>query len=655
MTEWSGESRVTGGSGLYRPMLGDEIRLLRIQPGSHPAISCELVHVPLSQKPLFWALSYAWGSRENPKGIFVNGGQFSITDNLHAALIEFRTLLKKSNGKGAAPLLWVDSICINQASRKEKEEEIPRMGIVYRRCERVLAWLGPMGPDDDDTAVCELTALLNHLESLAGEYGKTLHQHVQAYTTSRVDSSPAELQSLMQTISLIGGRAWFKRVWVVQEVTLASGDPIMLLGPYAFSFDTYYSLLSSLGSCGLPAPKPVSYQPISCHAMARAAFRQPQYITPETQGDLNVLHRIALDMLTFVFYTSGLQATVPHDHIYGLIGLMRYSPLPDDLRPQYLEPFELVYHRLAVYLLSETNDYDVLSLGRLGALDGVPSWVPDLRHGDQNVREHYPQPRRPIISIEEGAILAVPAVILGECVSVTPALTLQDVSADPLRSFVQRDAAIFAEAARIRGVPIEPVFEGWLRAHVFRARPGLSLPDCQDPEAMIRSLMRVYKHIRRGDAFETGTLSLEEQSSLASVQQLLSQPEFRASILCSKLFVLQNGSIGSPHPSPTDVRCGDTLCVFPGRSYPLIVRSLHVGQDQDYLWLARGQVMEREGIPHHMLLEWTLRRSEQKEQHRIVGQTDLDGYDGLDEYHESISLSQLHLASKHDVTELYVV
>ncbi|RYP87171.1 hypothetical protein DL770_004822 [Monosporascus sp. CRB-9-2] len=624
---WQNALENLEGSGLYEPMLGDEIRLLRIQPDSHPVISCELIHLPLSQEPLFWALSYAWGSTENPKSILVNGHQFSITANLHAALVEFRGLLRKSNGKGSARLLWVDSICLNQASTDEKEKEIPRMGIVYRRCERVLGWLGAMGPDDDDTAVRELAARLNHLESLAGEYGKTVYQYVQAYITSRLNSSPAELQSLMRTISVIGGRAWFKRVWVVQEVTLASRDPIMLLGPYTFSFDTYFGLLSSLASCGLPALKSVSHQPILCHAMARAAFRLPQDITPETQEDLNVLQRIAFDMLTFLFYTSGLQATVPHDHIYGLIGLMQYSPLPSALHPVYSMPFEEVYYQLAMYLLKQTQDFSVLSLGRVGALYGVPSWVPDLRHRDPNVREYYPQPTT--INMIEDTTLVVPAIILGECVSVTPALTLQDVSADPLRSFVQRDAAIFAEAARIRGVPIEPVFEGWLRAQVFRAGPGLSLSDGQDPEDMIRSLMRVYKRIRGGDAFDAGTLSLEEQSSLASVQQLLSQPEFRALILCSKLFVLHNGSIGSAHPSPIDVRRGDILCVFPVLSYPLVVRSLD--SDEALRWAAYNK------------------------RYRIVGQAALDGYDGFDEYHESIRLSRQGQASKHDITKLYVV
>ncbi|RYP19392.1 hypothetical protein DL765_003365 [Monosporascus sp. GIB2] len=203
-----------------------------------------------------------------------------------------------------------------------------------------------------------------------------------------------------------------------------------------------------------------------------------------------------------------------------------------------------------------TQDFGVLSLGRVGALDGVPSWVPDLRHRDPNVREYFPQPTG--IDMIENTIL-VPAIILGECVSATPARTLQDVSADPLRSFVERVAAIFAEAARIRGVPTERVFDGWLREQVSRARPGLSLSDGQDPENMIRSLMRVYERIRGGDAFDAGTLSIEEQSSLGSAQQLLSQPEFQALILCSELFVLHNGSIGSARFSPTDVRRGVLL------------------------------------------------------------------------------------------------
>ncbi|RYP77551.1 hypothetical protein DL771_001124 [Monosporascus sp. 5C6A] len=262
------------------------------------------------QERLSWRLSYARGSTENPETILVNGGQFSATANLHAALVELRGLLRKSKGKGAVPLLWVDFICLNQASKGEKEKEVPRMGIVNGRCEQVLGWLGEVGPDDDDTAIRELAARLNHLESFAGEYGKTVYQYVQAYTTSTVNCSLAELQSLIRTLGVIGEKAWFKRVWVVQDVTLASRDPIILLGPYMFSFDAYFGLLSSLSLCGFQ-PRPVSYQPVLRHVMARAAFRQPQNIPPETKGDLNGLQRIAFYMLTFLIYTWGLQATVP--------------------------------------------------------------------------------------------------------------------------------------------------------------------------------------------------------------------------------------------------------------------------------------------------------------------------------------------------------
>ncbi|RYO96317.1 hypothetical protein DL763_003290 [Monosporascus cannonballus] len=317
MAECSAESRATEGAGLYRPMLRDEIRLLRIQPDSHPVISCELIHVPLSQEPLFWALSYAWGSTENPETILINGGQFSVTANLHAVLAEFRRLLRKSRGKGLVPLLWVDSICINQDSTGEKEREIPRMGKVYTRCERVLGWLGPMGLDDDDTAVRELAARLNHFESLAGESGKTVYQHILDYTTPRLLSSSAELQSLKadsqrnREESLVQARMGRSGGHVSPTRSDHASRAVHVFLRYIFRPPALLELIWAPG----PETRLLSADFMPRHGAS--GFSPASGRHPWDQGGLNDLPRIAFDKRTFLFYASGLQATVPHDHIYG--------------------------------------------------------------------------------------------------------------------------------------------------------------------------------------------------------------------------------------------------------------------------------------------------------------------------------------------------
>lgn len=388
---------------------------------------------------LFWTLSYAWGPMENPKEILVNDMPFHVTANLHAALTEFRSLHKNSNDKDPVPLLWVDSICLNQADKLEKSMEIPRIRLIYSQCKRVLAWLGPVRPDEDE-AVSELVAKMDYFDSLASESGTTVYQHIQAYKNQELGSLSAERQRLQATLKDIGERAWFKRIWVVQETTLASVDPIMLLGPYKFSFEAYFSLRMLLDLYDLPDPETASPSGTLCHALVRMTCYQPSDAMGETGEQPSTRERLVSNMLEFMVYTSGLQATIPHDYIYGLIGLMRQARIPPHLTPNYGLPFEEVYYEFSKYLLSQTSDPAVLSLGQLGLLKGVPSWIPDFRHRNPRTGEYRPQSVLDLTILSSG-ILAVSAVVLGECISTFPAQVPQGsmpqhASADLSRSFV---------------------------------------------------------------------------------------------------------------------------------------------------------------------------------------------------------------------------
>ena len=44
--------------------------------------------------------------------------------------------------------LWIDAICINQASLKEKNQQVPMMADIYGGAARVLVWL-ELGAQDE--------------------------------------------------------------------------------------------------------------------------------------------------------------------------------------------------------------------------------------------------------------------------------------------------------------------------------------------------------------------------------------------------------------------------------------------------------------------------------------------------------------------------
>lgn len=108
------------------------------------SLEVELEEISLDSPPSYEALSYTWGGQELDRPLRCHGKELKITKNCEIALLRLRRPSKRR--------LWIDSICIDQNNIEEKNAQIPLMGEVYGRAERVLVWLGE-GTDASDRAI----------------------------------------------------------------------------------------------------------------------------------------------------------------------------------------------------------------------------------------------------------------------------------------------------------------------------------------------------------------------------------------------------------------------------------------------------------------------------------------------------------------------
>lgn len=120
---------------------GKTIRILILEPAlqmSKP-VSCSLKELSLEnvdpKKSPYEALSYVWGSPKGDKKLNCNGQPLLVTENCLAALRHLRYRRKSRT-------LWIDAICIDQSSVKERNHQVRLMGDVYKLARRVLIWLG---------------------------------------------------------------------------------------------------------------------------------------------------------------------------------------------------------------------------------------------------------------------------------------------------------------------------------------------------------------------------------------------------------------------------------------------------------------------------------------------------------------------------------
>lgn len=94
-------------------------------PESPAYICCNPYHPSdaYSLKGRYTALSYAWGNPEKGCAVFVDGKRLPITATLDQALRSLRL-------EAESPRLWVDSICINQASDQERNHQVRQMCLI---------------------------------------------------------------------------------------------------------------------------------------------------------------------------------------------------------------------------------------------------------------------------------------------------------------------------------------------------------------------------------------------------------------------------------------------------------------------------------------------------------------------------------------------
>jgi hypothetical protein len=217
----------------------DHIRLLKLYPPGWPnrladkltrdedgEIRCDVFQVALAsvitpKRPYFATLSYVWGDSNDTRMIKCGRNLVPVTRNLHEALVHIRNLTTPR-------LLWVDSLCINQADKREKGQQVQRMHFVYGQS-HCISWMGVESKDHDDLqsilpAMRRLSEAENHLAQRRIPLGWNA---VSDYLHHKSICGLSDLRLFpWATILHCLNRDIFARLWCVQEIILARSNDI---------------------------------------------------------------------------------------------------------------------------------------------------------------------------------------------------------------------------------------------------------------------------------------------------------------------------------------------------------------------------------------------------------------------------------------------
>jgi hypothetical protein len=207
----------------------------------HPnaAIDATLYEEPVgyirdNSQPDYEALSYVWGSTDDLVSVFVYEDDTTLSKplekrvmfpmkvrrNLADALCHLRLV-------GEHRVLWVDAICINQRDVVERSREVTRMGMIYRQAGRVIAWLGMSTPDSSQ-ALAALSKLADVVE-ISDDGWIFWSTNNKSTWRPLVDKPPLDDETCDKLVSLFS-RPYFYRLWIVQELRLASRHSLIQCG-----------------------------------------------------------------------------------------------------------------------------------------------------------------------------------------------------------------------------------------------------------------------------------------------------------------------------------------------------------------------------------------------------------------------------------------
>lgn len=387
---------------LYQPLLEGEIRILELYPATVDAPFEGKLHVvstdfeypknppvyrrtvpgaartafdqrrfnhaiSLIEKTPMWytALSYTWGAPIFDQSIKIENYLINITSGLAAAMRRLRSASQSI-------FLWIDQICINQSNLREKETQVPYMGVIYTNATNTLIWLGEEDGADPQLAVRALQDVHTRLQLSDAT--------ITPDDFERLQVAPADDRSWWAVRQLFR-RWWFTRTWTIQEACL-SRHCYMQCGTTVFSWDDIAAWCYTLEDSGLLkwlmahddldamysnlVTTDLLMRPIGGTVINELQQTRLVDLTHQ-RGAEKLGTNVLLGCLVMARYAA---ASEPKDKVYGVLGFADVS-----LKPRYSKDvaYRDVYHEAFITQLMRNAP-----LSCVDAEEPLrPSWVPD--------------------------------------------------------------------------------------------------------------------------------------------------------------------------------------------------------------------------------------------------------------------------------------
>ncbi|KAF2826971.1 HET-domain-containing protein [Ophiobolus disseminans] len=307
---------------------------------------------------IFEALSYTWGSEANQVAIEVvptadeyrqesskNADTLLVWSNLHDALKHLR-------GTTDSLILWIDAISINQGDLEERSQQVSRMGDIFRSARNVVVWLG-LASDDSSSALRFFGHLGDQIEHTEDDFRLPLPDCANPNWYGITDGAQfASDPEMWEAIHKLLSRPWFDRVWIIQEIVLAT-SAIVQCGQDTILWRQLRSAIRTLYKVTFPAGSPPSLHEL---------VKRRCFLANITRGKSVLFQLVAVKRAKY---------TLPHDLVFSILGLLP-PVISKKIQPQYSTSPREVFRDAVIAFIDGAGSLDILQFSYL-------SWIPDFQ------------------------------------------------------------------------------------------------------------------------------------------------------------------------------------------------------------------------------------------------------------------------------------
>ncbi|KAI0522232.1 heterokaryon incompatibility protein-domain-containing protein [Xylaria bambusicola] len=617
------------------------VRLLELLPADFSVlpIHCQLVERKLSPSLSYKALSYAWKNEDvaPDEAIYCNSKPIYISANLHAALRRFRQ-------PDEVVSLWVDAVCINQQDDAERAYQVGMMRDIYQFSSEVLIWLGESGPDDDmgdwiwenvgtvgddvrgthdNPNVVQWFGNKDDIPKLKAYFSATSEDRALRFDDNRCDifgtfcvfqllasGVPVDkiwhLRHVSYSTSIINGlnaimkKAWWRRIWVVQETVVAK-SPMVYYGNVCMPLMCAPWRMFALAAVEYDTSR-VKDNVDGLFSLLKSGQSLMQFtrVIMEIESTRRTWQKFEpLVPLTVLRKFRSRLATDPRDKVFAVLGLIRRWGLEKSgqatvgITPDYALRDYQIFFRTTWLLIKNTRSLAPLA-GTLGS-DGrseMPSWVTDW-NCSPSINEHIRLGNIQLysaadylcgsVALHGQSILEVQGYLLDKVDHVGRVLQNNQGRNRTRLTVLEWQKALPTLTGIVSGGYIAG---GSLYAAFWRTLcSDLEFVQYADRSEYVREFRRLPGQMVRNEAFEhwlTVDESSRRRTSLIggiwveptnSEMETQSKNAFQYLLECAsggrRFFRTRSGYIGT---GPPDMKVGDSVAVLLGSQVPFILR-----------------------------------------------------------------------------------